>query len=58
MAETKKEEITKLTIVIEGPENIKQFSQLLAYSLQAGGMAVVDIVANVKKQVYDQVNKK
>lgn len=53
-----KKGITKLTLVIDGEEKIKQFSLILAHGLQGGGMSVVDLVADLKKQVTDQVDKK
>lgn len=60
MAETQKEEkkedvINEITLVIKGEENIKSFSILLASALQSGnGMAFVEVIADLKKQVLDQ----
>lgn len=55
MAEQKEETINEITLVIKGEENIKSFSVLLASALQSGnGMAFVEVIADLKKQVLDQ----
>lgn len=59
MAKTEKKKqkaITKISFTIDGEEKIKQFALVCAGGLQVRGMAVLEVLTDIKQQVKDQTD--